>query len=117
VRFTLDLAGERDEDPDTILQLFGLTASAARYPRDLSSGERQRAAAAAVLPGAPALVLLDEPTRGMDSGARSALISVIAGLRDRGAAVVIATHDIALRNAVADRLLDVAAGRVSETKR
>jgi len=114
VRFTLDRAGDRSESPDAILAQLGLTGCASRYPRDLSSGERQRAAAAAVLPGAPALVLLDEPTRGMDTDARDALIQVIAMLRDRSAAVVLATHDHSLRAAVADRVLRVAAGAVTE---
>jgi len=114
VRFTLDRAGDGTETPEAILEELGLSASASRYPRDLSSGERQRAAAAAVLAGSPSLVLLDEPTRGMDARARDALIAVIARLRDRGAAVVLATHDVALRTAVADRVLSVAGGRVME---
>jgi energy-coupling factor transporter ATP-binding protein EcfA2 len=114
VRFTLDRAGDRSEEPKAILDQLGLAHAAHRYPRDLSSGERQRAAAAAVLPGSPALVLLDEPTRGMDSTARCALIQVIGRLRDRGASVVIATHDVRLREAVADRILRVAGGRVEE---
>jgi len=117
VRFTLERARETTESPDVILGRLGLGAVATRYPRDLSSGERQRAAAAAVLPGRPALVLLDEPTRGMDTSARDALIDVIAGLRDGGAAVVLATHDAALRDAVADRSLCVTAGRVTEAAR
>ena len=114
VRFTLDRAGERSETPDAILVRLGLEDCALRYPRDLSSGERQRSAAAAVLPGAPALVLLDEPTRGMDTVARDALIRVLDELRDRGTAIVLATHDHALREAVADRVLHVGAGRVTE---
>jgi energy-coupling factor transport system ATP-binding protein len=114
VRFTLDRAGDRAERPETILAQLGLGHAARRYPRDLSSGERQRAAAAAVLPGSPALVLLDEPTRGMDAIARCALVQVIGRLRDGGASVVIATHDVQLREAVADRILEVADGRVVE---
>ncbi len=114
VRFTLDRAGDTAEGPLEILEQLGLAHAAGRYPRDLSSGERQRAAAAAVLPGAPALVLLDEPTRGMDQEARRALIGVIGRVRDRGASVVIATHDVQLREAVADRVLEVAGGRVIE---
>ena len=88
-----------------ILQELGLLAVAERYPRDLSSGERQRAALAAVLAGHPAYVLLDEPTRGMDHAARDALIRVVARLRDEGAAVVLATHDAALRDALADKVV------------
>jgi energy-coupling factor transport system ATP-binding protein len=114
VRFTLERAREPQQDAAAILDELGLASSAGRNPRDLSSGERQRAAAAAVLPGCPGLVLLDEPTRGMDTAARDALIGVIARLRDHGAAVVIATHDSVLRAAVADRVLSVAGGRVTE---
>jgi energy-coupling factor transporter ATP-binding protein EcfA2 len=115
VLFTIDRAGgQKGESPERILGMLGIAELADRYPRDLSSGERQRAAIAAVLPGAPQLVLLDEPTRGMDLASRSALIAVVANLRDRGAAVVIATHDEDLQAAVADRVVDVARGTVTE---
>jgi energy-coupling factor transport system ATP-binding protein len=87
-----------------------------RYPRDLSCGERQRAALAAVLPGTPRLVLLDEPTRGMDAVARAGLVGLVARLRDLGAAVVLATHDEELRMAVADRVVDVGGGKVIEKR-
>jgi ABC-type multidrug transport system ATPase subunit len=114
VRMTLERSRE-DERPESILEELGLLAAADRYPRDLSSGERQRAALAAVLPGRPALVLLDEPTRGMDSAARSALIGLVSRLRDAGAAIVLATHDDDLRAALADRVVWVAGQRVTET--
>ena len=114
VSFTLERSGER-ELPEVALRAFGLLQAADRYPRDLSCGERQRAALAAVLPGRPGLVLLDEPTRGMDAPARDALVRAVAALRDAGAAVVLATHDSALRDALADRSVDVSGGRVSET--
>jgi len=115
VQFTIDRAGGQvGERPERILGMLGIAELADRYPRDLSSGERQRAAIAAVLPGAPQLVLLDEPTRGMDLASRSALIAVVADLRDRGAAVVIATHDKDLQTALADRVVDVARGTVTE---
>jgi len=112
VRFTIDRSGE-DEEAAAILAELGMLHVARRYPRDLSSGERQRAAVAAVLPGTPRLVLLDEPTRGMDAGARGALVRLIDRLREHGAAIVIATHDAELRAAVADTVLMVAAGKVS----
>ena len=115
VQFTIDRAGGQDrETPERILGMLGIEHLADRYARDLSSGERQRAAIAAVLPGEPRLVLLDEPTRGMDLASRSALIAVVADLRDRGAAVVIATHDEDLQGALADRVVDVARGTVTE---
>jgi energy-coupling factor transport system ATP-binding protein len=113
VELTLDRAGETGS-PQVILGSLGLIAVAERYPRDLASGERQRAALAAVLAGRPDLVLLDEPTRGMDDAARAALIKLVAGLRDAGSAVVLATHDVALQEALADRMVRVREGRVTE---
>ena len=116
VTFTLQRAGD-GERPEAILEELGLLSVADRYPRDLSCGERQRAALAAVLPGAPGLVLLDEPTRGMDEAARARLVKLVARLRDQGAAVVLATHDADLRSAVADRIVNVAGGRAVEPAR
>ena len=113
VSLTLERAGENVQ-PDMILRELGLLTVAGRYPRDLSCGERQRTALAAVLPGTPFLVLLDEPTRGMDEAARTALIGLVARLRDCGAAVVLATHDDDLKGAVADRVVQVSGGGVTE---
>jgi energy-coupling factor transport system ATP-binding protein len=113
VSFTLERSGETGR-PEKILEELGLLPVADRYPRDLSSGERQRAALAAVLPGNPALVLLDEPTRGIDASARGALVALVARLRDRGASVVLATHDDDLRSALADRVIRVSGGKVAE---
>jgi len=116
VELTLRRAGE-PPDARPILERLGLAAVAGRYPRDLSSGERQRAALAAVLAGRPAIALLDEPTRGMDEAARRSLAGLVADLRDQGTAVVLATHDAALVAAVADRVLRVEEGRVVEAGR
>ena len=114
VELTLSRAENAAESPDLILDVLGLREVAGRYPRDLSSGERQRAALAAVLPGRPSLVLLDEPTRGMDAAARGALIRLVARLRDAGSSVVLATHDVHLRQALADRVIRVCGGKVGE---
>jgi len=116
VSLTLERAGE-SEPPEAILTELGLLAVAGRYPRDLSCGERQRAALAAVLPGRPDLVLLDEPTRGIDAAARVALVRLVSRLRDGGSAVVLATHDPELRAALADRELSVSDGKVLEATR
>ena len=115
VSLTLERAGD-PEPPEAILKELGLLAVAGRYPRDLSCGERQRAALATVLPGRPDLVLLDEPTRGMDAVARSALVGLVSRLRDSGSAIVLATHDPDLRAALADRVLRVSDGRVTEAE-
>jgi energy-coupling factor transport system ATP-binding protein len=112
VILTLKRANE-EETPETILEALGLLGVAGRYPRDLSCGERQRVALAAVLPGTPDLVLLDEPTRGMDADARDALVHLVSRLRERGSAIVLATHDADLRAALADRVLKVSGGSVT----
>ncbi|HET9780721.1 MAG TPA: ATP-binding cassette domain-containing protein [Candidatus Dormibacteraeota bacterium] len=114
VDLTLQWSGENG-DVTAIVESMGLTAVAGRYARDLSSGQRQRAAVAAVLVGRPQLVLLDEPTRGMDARARTALVRVVRALRDGGAAVVLATHDAGLERELADRVVEVCGGRAIET--
>jgi energy-coupling factor transport system ATP-binding protein len=112
VELTLARTGAH-EDADRVLEELDLARLADRYPRDVSSGERQRAAIAAVLAGSPRLALLDEPTRGMDEQARARLATVIDRLARGGAAVVVATHDSALVEAVADRVIRLAARRLA----
>jgi energy-coupling factor transporter ATP-binding protein EcfA2 len=107
-------AGSLGRDPGDILRDLGLAHLAERDPRDLSSGERQRAAIAAVLAGAPDIALLDEPTRCMDTAAREALCRVVATMRAAGSAIVIATHDKQLVGALADRTVAVGAGSARE---
>ena len=97
-----------------MLAAFGLSAMADRYPRDLSSGERQRVALAATLAGSPDLVLLDEPTRGMDPAARRSLVAAVRSLTERGSAVVVATHDTDLAAELADRTISLVDGRAVE---
>ncbi|MGA7989069.1 MAG: ABC transporter ATP-binding protein [Candidatus Dormiibacterota bacterium] len=104
----------RNEDASELVADLGLTTLAGRDPRDLSSGERQRAAIAAILAGAPRIALLDEPTRGMDDLARDALCRVIARMRAAGCAIVVATHDKNLAGAVADRSIAVGSGGTRE---
>jgi energy-coupling factor transport system ATP-binding protein len=116
VALTLRRTGA-EERPETMLAAFGLTHLADRYPRDLSSGERQRAALAATLAGSPTLVLLDEPTRGMDAAARRSLAAAVETLTAAGSAVVLATHDTELAAALADRTIELRDGSVFERGR
>ena len=111
VELTLRRSGS-GELAQVVLGEMGLLELAGRYPRDLSAGERQRAAIAAVVAGSPALALLDEPTRGMDPAAARRLRDVVDRLAGEGCAVVLATHDRELVEAVADRVLTVSGGEV-----
>jgi len=101
-------------DAAALITELGLAHLADRDPRDLSTGERQRAAIAAVLAGAPHIALLDEPTRGMDDAARAALCRVIVRMRNAGCSVVLATHDRNLAAAVADRTIAIGSGTAHE---
>jgi energy-coupling factor transport system ATP-binding protein len=94
---TLRLLGRRSpEAVEQWLDTLGLTGLAERHPRSLSGGERQRVAIAAVAVGGAPVLLLDEPTRGMDAASRHALERAIAAHASTGGAVILATHDVEL---------------------
>ena len=95
-----------------VLERFNLQTLSDVDPRDLSAGERQRAALAAILVGDPELVLLDEPTRGADAAARRALFTALDHLASRGTAILIATNDREFAAAAADRVLELAEDEV-----
>ncbi len=82
------------------------------HPRDLSEGQRLALALAVVLVASPPLVLLDEPTRGLDYEAKARLVQTLRELAAGGHAVVLATHDVELAAEVADRTVVVADGEV-----
>ncbi|GJF28675.1 cobalt ABC transporter ATP-binding protein [Kitasatospora sp. NE20-6] len=83
-----------------------------RHPRDLSEGQRLTLALAVVLTAAPPVVLLDEPTRGLDYTAKARLVTVLRGLAAAGHAVLLATHDVELAAELADRTVVLADGEV-----
>jgi len=100
-------------DPEAMLQAFSLMPVADRYPRDLSAGERQRTALAAVMIAAPKVVLLDEPTLGMDSKSQAQLARRIRTWKQAGLSVVVATHDVEFAAAVAERAIVLQDGRLA----
>jgi energy-coupling factor transport system ATP-binding protein len=104
----------RDELSPKALREAGLEQLAERSPRDLSGGERQRLALAIVTDGEepPALLALDEPTRGMDREAKAALAAELRRRAGEGQAVIVATHDPEFAAACADRALLLADGRL-----
>ena len=85
---------------------------ATAHPRDLSEGQRLGLALSIVLASEPPLLLLDEPTRGLDYGAKQRLVEVLGRLAAEGHAVVIATHDVEVVAAVADRCVVLGEGEV-----
>lgn len=83
-----------------------------QHPRDLSEGQRLSLALAVVLTARPRVVLLDEPTRGLDYPAKKQLALLLRGLADAGHAVLVATHDVEFVAVTADRVLVLAEGEV-----
>ncbi|MFJ8598083.1 ATP-binding cassette domain-containing protein [Streptomyces shenzhenensis] len=82
------------------------------HPRDLSEGQRLALALAVVLAARPPLLLLDEPTRGLDYAAKARLVALLRGLAAEGHAVVLATHDVELAAELAHRVVLLADGEV-----
>ena len=97
---------------DACLDRFGAAELAERHPRTLSAGERQRVAVATVAAGEPPLLLLDEPTRGMDAPAKAALARALRLHAAEGGAAVVATHDVELAADVATRAIVLGDGDV-----
>ncbi|MFF7233587.1 ATP-binding cassette domain-containing protein [Streptomyces sioyaensis] len=82
------------------------------HPRDLSEGQRLALALAVVLTARPPLLLLDEPTRGLDYAAKARLIEVLRALATEGHAIVLATHDVELAAELAHRVVILADGEI-----
>ncbi|HJW76033.1 MAG TPA: ATP-binding cassette domain-containing protein [Thermoleophilia bacterium] len=91
---------------------FDLEPLMAGNPRDLSGGERTRVALAAVAVGDPALLVLDEPTRGMDPGHKADLGRRLRRLADDGRGVLVVTHDVEFVARFATRVVILGDGRV-----
>jgi energy-coupling factor transport system ATP-binding protein len=113
VRETLRLRGLPDDGAaERWLERLGLLALATRPPRSLSSGERQRVAVAAIAVAEPDVLLLDEPTRGIDAASADALEAALREHAAAGGAAVLATHDVELAARCATRAVVLAGGEV-----
>jgi energy-coupling factor transport system ATP-binding protein len=102
-------------EPGTALALFDDLApgiASATHPRDLSEGQRLALALSVVLAARPPVVLLDEPTRGLDYPGKAVLVQVLRRLAADGHAVLLATHDVELAATVTDRTMVLADGEV-----
>ena len=114
-----DECAQADRDSDapagTTLALFTRLSPGVpveQHPRDLSEGQRLTLALAIVLAARPPLVLLDEPTRGLDYTAKHRLVEILRDLVADGHAVLLATHDVELVAEVATRVLVIADGEL-----
>ncbi|WP_420710978.1 ATP-binding cassette domain-containing protein [Streptomyces sp. NRRL F-2580] len=99
------------------MEALGLGAGpAGRRPGELSGGELQRAALARALLARPRVLVCDEITSGLDPVTRTAVLGLLAGLREhQDLALVFITHDLAAAAALADRTAVLEAGRLART--
>jgi energy-coupling factor transport system ATP-binding protein len=98
--------------PEKLLYQLGIGDKADAYPRDLSTGERQRVALGAVMVTHPGALLLDEPTRGLDYAAKQTLLALLKTWRSEGMAILLVTHDVELAVQAADRIILLENGMV-----
>jgi len=99
----------------TLLKRFGLIEKADAAFDTLSGGQKQRLALALAFVGNPRLLLLDEPTTGLDPQMRREVQDHIAAIREEGRAVLLATHDMAEAERLCDRIAVIAQGRTVAT--
>jgi energy-coupling factor transport system ATP-binding protein len=112
-KITLNNHGLQDLDGmETLLKELGLEDLRAAYPRDLSTGQRQRVALGAVTVTQPALLLLDEPTRGLDVQTKQNLVNIWRNWLGQGMGLLLVTHDVELAALIADRVIVLSQGEV-----
>ena len=102
-------------DPGTTMEIFERLSPGVPtdiHPRDLSEGQRLTLALAIVLAARPPLLLLDEPTRGLDYTAKHRLVDILRGLAAEGHCIMLATHDVELVAEVASRVVVMADGEL-----
>ncbi|MGB9792270.1 MAG: ABC transporter ATP-binding protein [Thermacetogeniaceae bacterium] len=113
LRFTLDNLGLEDGGAiEDVLKKLGLLQHRRSNPRDLSSGERQRVALASILVARPPLLLLDEPTRGLDIRLKRELGSCLYDLARDGLTILMVTHDTEFAAEFAARVILMHDGRI-----
>ena len=118
VRYALDLAGIHGAEADTrineALDEVGLRALAARPARVLSGGEQQKLAFARVWALRPEVLFLDEPTASLDPAAARAVEQIVTDIHARGTTIVMTTHNLVQAKRLADDIIFLHAGRVTE---
>lgn len=95
-----------------LLDQLGLRDSAHQITRRLSGGQRQRVAIARLLMQSPSILLLDEPTAGLDVLATRNVMELVAQLNDQGMTVISVLHDLAIAQTYAQRALILETGRI-----
>lgn len=113
LEFGLKTRGIKDlTEAENVLKKLNLERFAQDNPRDLSGGEKQRVALGTVLVTKPSVLLLDEPTRGMDSVLKTGLAQLIRKMAAEGMSIMLVTHDVEFAALAADRVMVLSDGRM-----
>lgn len=103
------------EEIEQILDTFSLSAYRDRHPYDLSGGEMQKLALAKILLLSPDILLLDEPTKGIDAVAKEEFQHILLSLKEQGKTILLVTHDIEFAASISDRCSMIFDGGISCT--
>ena len=103
---------ERAERMQAVADKLGISDLLDRHPYDLSGGEQQKSALAKVLLSEPKILLLDEPTKGIDAFAKQNLRKILRELKQDGITVILVTHDVEFAAEAADRCAFVFDGEI-----
>jgi energy-coupling factor transport system ATP-binding protein len=113
--FTLSNFNIKDKGiVDDILKKLDLYKNRDKNPRDLSGGEKQRLALANTLILRPKVLLLDEPTRGIDNNIKGEIAKILKGLADEGVSIILITHDIEFAADISDKFILMFNGEIAE---
>ncbi len=116
IAFTLRNLGFKTEEMepmiDRVLEKFGLGPYRHRYPRSLSGGEKQRVALASILVAQPKIIILDEPTRGMEYKLKIELMRLLDEYRKDGRVVILVTQDVETVAEFGDRVILLSEGKI-----
>ncbi|HJJ42970.1 MAG TPA: ABC transporter ATP-binding protein [Methanocorpusculum sp.] len=113
IMFGLKNIGRPDASPKTSLEAVGLGSKAEMNPRHLSRGERQKLALACVIATDQEIVIMDEPTTGLDPKESYEIMRVLTNMRNEGKTILMVTHDPALAKRYADRTIEMEAGKIT----
>jgi cell division transport system ATP-binding protein len=116
VAYALEVIGATNEtirrDVPQILDIVGLSDRSENFPRELSGGEKQRAAIARALIHRPDIILADEPTGNLDPYNASDIIKLLVKINEMGTTVILATHDKQVINSLGKRVITLDDGKI-----
>jgi energy-coupling factor transporter ATP-binding protein EcfA2 len=116
VSFTLKYLGypkrEIESRVNQMISKFKLEAYRKQYPRSLSGGEKQRVVLASVIAAEPPILVLDEPTRGLQQGLKDELMRLLKEYTSEGRTVILVSHDVETVAEFADRVILLSEGEV-----